>query len=147
MEESDAIITTQKNIKVTDEQSSVFNLSEISDGSDVIHPYVTKNGFLHLSMESYVPQKVFFSRRHIDALKFNNSEAYITGEFSTLNAVVQKSNLVIRTRFTEREKEIPLSITLKGENKRAHTTNFKFSVEIYNQLIDFMKYPFDTEDI
>ena len=147
MEESDAIITTQKNIKVTDEQSSVLNLSAISDGSDVIHPYITKNGFLHLSMESYVPQKVFFSRRHIDALKFNNSEAYITGEFSTLNAIVQKSNIVIRTRFTERETEIPLPITLKSENKRTDTTNFKFSVDIYNELIDFMKYPFETEDV
>src|SRR5699024_1322937 len=67
VEESDIILTTQKNLKVNNAQTTVSNLSEVIDDEYTIHPYITKNGFLHLSMAKYTPSKVYFSRRHIDS--------------------------------------------------------------------------------
>ena len=42
-----------------------------------IQPYITRNGYLHLSLDDVDLNKTYFSRRHIDTLKINNSEAII----------------------------------------------------------------------
>lgn len=145
IEESDKILTKQRNFKVNDNKTAVYNLSEVSDGDNILHPYITKNGYLHFSMNTYIPSKVYFSRRHIDLFKFNNKEALIEGQFSIVNSNLTKATIIIGTRFTERESEITLPTNSTGKNKMA--TTYNFSVDIYQTLIKFMKYPFETEDV
>ena len=142
IEESDKILTKQRNFKVNDNKTAVYNLSEVSDGDNILHPYITKNGYLHFSMNTYIPSKVYFSRRHIDLFKFNNKEALIEGQFSIVNSNLTKATIIIGTRFTERESEITLPTNSTGKNKMA--TTYNFSVDIYQNLIKFMKYPFET---
>src|SRR5699024_3473878 len=45
VEESDIILTTQKNLKVNNAQTTVSDLSEVINDEYTIHPYITKNGF------------------------------------------------------------------------------------------------------
>ncbi|WP_245335478.1 hypothetical protein [Staphylococcus sp. GDY8P179P] len=104
VEESDVILTTQKNLKVNNANSTVCNLSEVTDGDFSIHPYITKNGFLHFSMTQYTPSKNYFSRRHIDSFRFNNHEAKIEGQCSIINSTFENIALVLGTRFTTRKK-------------------------------------------
>ncbi|MGX5792132.1 hypothetical protein ACWKSJ_14170 (plasmid) [Staphylococcus equorum] len=145
VEESTAILTTQKNLKVNNSQSEVHNLSEIVNDKTKIHPYITRNGFLHLSMNEYSPQKVYFSRRHIDTVKVNNQEVILEGQFSILNSKLESANLLIKTRLTEKEKSVNFIPKLKGNKKNIST--YDFSLNIYNELIEFMKYPFENEDV
>ena len=145
IEESTAILTTQKNLKVNNSQSEVQNLSEIVNDKTKIHPYITRNGFLHLSMNEYSPQKVYFSRRHIDTVKVNNQEVLLEGQFSILNSKLESANLLIKTRLTEKEKSVNFIPKLKGNKKNIST--YDFSLNIYNELIEFMKYPFENEDV
>lgn len=146
VEKSDDILTTQRRLKVNN-KVEVTNLNEISDGINTIYPYITKGGFLNFTMENFLLTKIYFSRRHIDNLKFNNSQAIISGEFSIINSNIQSASLLIGTRLTEREKEISLPISLVHQNNKKQSSNFKFSTDIYEELINFMKYPFDTEDV
>lgn len=135
----------QKNIEVTNEYTSIYNLEKVSDGVNTIYPYITKNGFLHFTMTNYTPLKAFFSRRHIDKLKFNNHQALIEGQFSIINSTIQKASLVLTTRFTDRELEVYLPSTVDSKNK--NTSTFNFSVDIYNELIKFMKHSFIIGDV
>lgn len=146
VEKSDDILTTQRRLKVNN-KVEVTNLNEISDGTNTIYPYITKGGFLNFTMKNFLLTKIYFSRRHIDNLKFNNSQAIISGEFSIINSNIQSASLLIGTRLTEREKEISLPISLIHQNNKKQSSNFKFSTNIYEELINFMKYPFDTEDV
>ncbi|SCT50020.1 CDP-glycerol:poly(glycerophosphate) glycerophosphotransferase [Staphylococcus cohnii subsp. cohnii] len=145
VEESDIILTTQKNLKVNNAQTTVSDLSEVINNEYTIHPYITKNGFLHLSMAKYTPSKVYFSRRHIDSFKFNNQEAKIEGQFSLVNATLQNAYLVIGTRFTTRKSMIDLPINIIKKTKRLTYVNF--SLDAYQKLIEFMKYPFENGDV
>lgn len=137
----------QKNIEVTNEYTTIYNLEKISDGENTIYPYITQNGFLHFTMSNYSPLKAFFSRRHIDKLKFNNHQALMEGEFSIVNSKLQKTSIVIETRFTDRESEIYLPSAQINKNKKNNTSTFKFSVDIYDELIQFIKYSFVTGDV
>lgn len=145
VEESDVILTTQKNLKVNNANSTVCNLLEVTDGDYSIHPYITKNGFLHFSMTQYTPSKNYFSRRHIDSFRFNNHEAKIEGQCSIINSTFENIALVLGTRFSTRKKTITLPS--KSVTKRKQTTYINFSLDIYHELIDFMKYPFENGDI
>lgn len=137
----------QKNIDVLNNHIKIYNLEKISEGINTIYPYITKNGFLHLTMTNYSPSKAFFSRRHIENLKFNNHQAQIEGQFSIKNSTIQKTSVVITTRFNEREHEIYLpSINIKKSNN-PNISTFKFSIDIYQELIEFMKYSFDSGDV
>lgn len=135
----------QKNIDVTNEYTSIYNLEKISDGVNTIYPYITKNGYLHFTMTNYTPLKAFFSRRHINKLNFNNHQALIKGQFSITNSTIQKTSLVLTTRFTDRESEVYLPSTIDSKNK--NTSTFNFSVDIYNELIKFMKHSFISGDV
>ncbi|MGW8028016.1 hypothetical protein ACWEYW_13345 [Staphylococcus xylosus] len=135
----------QKNIEVTNEYTSIYNLEKVSDGVNTIYPYITKNGFLHFTMTNYTPLKAFFSRRHIDKLKFNNHQALIEGQFSIINSTIQKASLVLTTRFTDRELEVYLPSTIDSKNN--NTSIFNFSVDIYNELIKFMKHSYIIGDV
>ena len=145
VEESDIILTTQKNLKVNNAQTTVSNLSEVIDNEHTIHPYITKNGFLHLSMARYTPSNVYFSRRHIDSFKFNNHEAKIEGQFSIFNATLKNTYLVIGTRFTTRKNVIDLPTNIVKKTKKL--TYINFSLDIYQKLTEFMKYPFENGDV
>ena len=145
IEEKGPILTTQKNLKVNNNKFSVCNLSEINNNNVIIHPYITKNGYLHLAMNEYNPNKVYFSRRHIDNIKINNHEALIEGQFSILNSHLEFCNILIKTRFTEKEKIVKLNTTHTSNSK--NTSKYNFSVDIYNELINFIKYPFDNGDV
>ena len=97
MEESTPILTTQSNLKVTNSQSEVSGLTEvlIDDSENIkIQPYITRNGYLHLSLDDVDLNKTYFSRRHIDTLKINNSEAIIEGQFATLNSTLKDVQLL-----------------------------------------------------
>nr|WP_306790240.1 hypothetical protein [Staphylococcus sp. GDY8P64P] len=96
-------------------------------------------------MTNYTPLKAFFSRRHIDKLKFNNHQALIKGQFSIINSTIQKTSLVLTTRFTDRESEVYLPSTIDSKNN--NTSTFNFSVDIYNELIKFMKHSFIIGDV
>src|SRR5699024_6959053 len=146
VEKSGDILTTQHRLKVNN-KVEVTNLNDISDGINTIYPYITKSGFLNFTMKDFLLTKIYFSRRHIDNLKFNNSQAIISGEFSIINSNIQSASLLIGTRLTEREKEISLPISLVHQNNKKQSSNFKFSTDIYEELINFMKYSFDTEDV
>lgn len=135
----------QKNIEVNNDYTSVYNLEVISDGANTIYPYITQNGFLHFTMTNYSPLKAFFSRRHIDKLKFNNHQALIKGQYSIINATIQKSNLVMTTRFTDRELEVYLPSTI--DSKTYNTSTFNFSIDIYDELIKFIKHSFVVGDV
>lgn len=144
IEEAGPILTTQKNLKVNN-NTEVYNLSEVINNQSTIHPYITKNGYLHLSMNEYAPNKIFFSRRHIDNIKINNHEALIEGQFSILNSRLEHCNILIKTRFTEKEKSIKLTPKYVGNNK--NSSKYNFSIDIYDELINFIKYPFDNGDV
>lgn len=145
IEEKGPILTTQKNLKVNNNKFSVSNLSEVNNKNVIIHPYITKNGYLHLAMSEYNPNKIYFSRRHIDNIKINNHEALIEGQFSILNSHLEFCNILIKTRFTEKEKIVKLNTTHTSNSK--NTSKYNFSVDIYNELINFIKYPFDNGDV
>ena len=141
VEESTPILTTQSNLKVTNSQSEVSGLTEvlIDDSENIkIQPYITRNGYLHLSLDDVDLNKTYFSRRHIDTLKINNSEAIIEGQFATLNSTLKDVQLLIKTRLTDREKFVNINLEEIGKTKNASTYNF--SVDIYKDLIEFMKY-------
>lgn len=145
VEESTDILTTQRTLKVFNEDFEVENLSAVVENNCIIYPYITKNGFLHLSMSDYVPSKIYFSRRHIDSLKMNNRQAQIDGQFAIINSHLTTTHLLIKTRFTDREKRIAIVPQLNGNNKNAAT--YDFSADIYDELIEFMQYPYDSGDI
>lgn len=145
IEEKGPILTTQKNLKVNNNKFLVCNLSEINNNNVIIHPYITKNGYLHLAMSEYNPNKIYFSRRHIDNIKINNHEALIEGQFSILNSHLEFCNILIKTRFTEKEKIVKLNTTHTSNSK--NTSKYNFSVDIYDELINFIKYPFDNGDV
>ena len=148
VEESTPILTTQSNLKVTNSQSEVSGLTEvlIDDSENIkIQPYITRNGYLHLSLDDVDLNKTYFSRRHIDTLKINNSEAIIEGQFATLNSTLKDVQLLIKTRLTDREKFVNINLEEIGKTKNASTYNF--SVDIYKDLIEFMKYEYKNEDI
>lgn len=145
VEEANVILTTQRNLKVNNAKTNIKDLFDVTDGVHTLYPYITKSGFLHFSMTEYKPSKVYFSRRHIDSFKFNNQEAKIEGQFSIINSNFQNAYIVIRTRFTTRKNAITLPInTIK---KIKQTTYINFSLDIYNELTEFMKYPFENEDV
>lgn len=110
VEEKSTILTTQKNLKINTEQTEVYRLSEVTYKGVKIYPYISKNGFLHLSMSEYEPNKVYFSRRHIDNMKINNSMAFLKGQFSILNSNLEEAQLLIKTRFTEKETLVNISL-------------------------------------
>ncbi|WP_338110615.1 CDP-glycerol glycerophosphotransferase family protein [Staphylococcus devriesei] len=144
VEEEGPILTTQKNLKI-DNNTKVYSLSEVTNENMRIHPYITKNGYLHLSMNEYTPNKIYFSRRHIDNIKINNHEALIEGQFSILNSRLEYCNILIKTRFTEREKSIKLLPKYVGNTK--DSAKYNFSIDIYDELINFIKYPFNNGDV
>ena len=118
----------------------------IDDSENIkIQPYITRNGYLHLSLDDVDLNKTYFSRRHIDTLKINNSEAIIEGQFATLNSTLKDVQLLIKTRLTDREKFVNINLEEIGKTKNASTYNF--SVDIYKDLIEFMKYEYKNEDI
>lgn len=145
VEEKSTILTTQKNLKINTEQTEVYRLSEVTYKGVKIYPYISKNGFLHLSMSEYEPNKVYFSRRHIDNMKINNSMAFLKGQFSILNSNLEEAQLLIKTRFTE--KETLVNISLDNLVQKSNISTYNFSVDIYSELIEFMKYPFENEDV
>lgn len=145
IEEQGPILITQKNLKVNDNKSEVYNLSEINSQQVLIHPYITRNGYLHLSLNEYNPIKIYFSRRHIDNIKINNHKALIEGQFSLLNSQLESCNILIKTRFTEKEKRVKLNP--KYVNSSKNTSKYDFSLDIYNELISFIKHPFDNGDV
>lgn len=53
--------------------------------------------------------------------------------------------LLIKTRLTDREKFVNINLEEIGKTKNASTYNF--SVDIYKDLIEFMKYEYKNEDI
>ena len=61
--------------------------------------------------------KTYFSRRHIDTLKINNSEAIIEGQFATLNSTLKDVQLLIKTRLTDREKFVNINLEEIGKTK------------------------------
>lgn len=128
-------------MKVTNNQSEVLGLNEVlvDANEDIkIQPYITRNGYLHLSLETLDLNKTYFSRRHIDNMKINNSEAFIKGQFAILNSTLENVQLLIKTRLTDREKFA--NIHLEKINQTNNTSTYNFSVDIYKDLIDFMKY-------
>ncbi|WP_281192230.1 CDP-glycerol glycerophosphotransferase family protein [Staphylococcus felis] len=147
IEESDKIITTQRNLKVNSVHSSVHDLNSISDDSNTLHPYITKNGFLHLSISNTLSTNTFLLRRHIDGLSFNNKKAIIKGKFTLSNSTLQNVNLLIGTRFTEKTSKVYLPVIKTGENPKKSTTTFSFDINFYQELINFIKYPFNQEDV
>ncbi|MBI5974449.1 CDP-glycerol glycerophosphotransferase family protein [Staphylococcus canis] len=147
VEESDNILTTQRNLKVQFSHPSVHDLHGISDEDTTIHPYITKKGFLHFTISDTLPRHTYLLRRHIDKLSFNNQEAMIQGKFALYNSTLQKANIVIATRFTERFSEFYLPVSKIAENPKQRTTTFSFDIDIYQELVDFMRFPFDQEDV
>ncbi|MCD9067386.1 CDP-glycerol glycerophosphotransferase family protein [Staphylococcus pasteuri] len=145
IEEVAPILTTQKNLKVNNSKSSVNNLCEFTYESSSIHPYITRNGFLHLSLGEYDPKKIYFSRRHIDKVKFNNSQAYIEGQFSIFNSNLEDVKLLIKTRFTNEFKEININPVFNRKQK--NSTIYDYSIDFYNELIEFIKFPFENGDV
>ena len=142
VEESTPILTTQSNLKVTNSQSEVSGLTEvlIDDSENIkIQPYITRNGYLHLSLDDVDLNKTYFSRRHIDTLKINNSEAIIE---PVCNAKfdIKRCATTNKTRLTDREKFVNINLEEIGRTKNASTYNF--SVDIYKDLIEFMKYEY-----
>ncbi|HDK5712855.1 TPA: CDP-glycerol--glycerophosphate glycerophosphotransferase, partial [Staphylococcus pseudintermedius] len=110
-----------------------------------IYPYISKNGFLHLSFTDNIPTKTYLLRRHIDDLMINNSSLSISGKFSLINSTMETANIVITTRLSNHEKRIPFKTDRISGNTK--TEVHEFSVDIYNEFIEFMQYPFDLEDI
>ena len=147
IEESTPILTTQRNLKVNNKQTEVYNLSEIiiNNESTKIHPYITRNGFLHLSMNDYLPHKVYFSRRHIDTINITNNKAKLAGQFSIINSTLENAQLLIKTRLTDREEYVNIESNNKRNSKQIET--YDFSIDIYNHLINFMKFPYKNEDV
>ncbi|PTK66632.1 CDP-glycerol--glycerophosphate glycerophosphotransferase, partial [Staphylococcus haemolyticus] len=148
VEESTPILTTQRNLKVTNNQSEVLDLTEVlidADEDIKIQPYITRNGYLHLSLDEVDLNKTYFSRRHIDNIKINNTAAFIKGQFAILNSTLETVQLLIKTRLTDRETFVNINLEEIGKTKNASTYNF--SVDIYKDLIEFMKYEYKNEDI
>ena len=72
MEESTPILTTQSNLKVTNSQSEVSGLTEvlIDDSENIkIQPYITRNGYLHLSLDDVDLNKTYFQEDILIRLK------------------------------------------------------------------------------
>lgn len=145
VEERTPILKTQKNLKVNNKQTDVYSLSEVTYKGVNIYPYITKQGFLHLSMSEYIPNKIYFSRRHIDKMKINNSTAFLQGQFSILNSNLEKAQLLIKTRFTEKESLV--NINIDNLVKKNNISTYNFDVDIYSDLVEFIKHPFENEDI
>lgn len=148
VEESTPILTTQRNLKVINNQTEVLGLSEVvvdANENIKIQPYITRNGFLHLALDELALNKTYFSRRHIDTIKINNKEASIAGQFALLNSTLENVQLLIKTRLTAREKFV--NINLEKINQTNNTSTYNFSVDIYQDLIDFVKYEYENEDV
>ncbi|WP_341460941.1 CDP-glycerol glycerophosphotransferase family protein [Staphylococcus haemolyticus] len=81
----------------------------------------------------------------MDNIKINNTAACIKGQFAILNFTLETVQLSIKTRLTDRETFVNINHEEIGKTKNAYTYNF--SVEIYKDLIEFMKYEYKNEDI
>src|SRR5699024_2511047 len=77
--------------------------------------------------------------------KFNKYEVKIEGQFALVNATLKNGYLVIRKRFTKRKRMIDLPINTIKKTKRLTYVNF--SLDAYQELIEFMKYPFENGDV
>ncbi|PWZ93262.1 CDP-glycerol--glycerophosphate glycerophosphotransferase, partial [Staphylococcus pseudintermedius] len=97
------------------------------------------------SFTDNIPTKTYLLRRHIDDLMINNSSLSISGKFSLINSTMETANIVITTRLSNHEKRIPFKTDRISGNTK--TEVHEFSVDIYNEFIEFMQYPFDLEDI
>ncbi|MCH4443582.1 CDP-glycerol glycerophosphotransferase family protein [Staphylococcus haemolyticus] len=67
------------------------------------------------------------------------------GQFAILNFTLETVQLLIKTRLTDRETFVNINHEEIGKTKNASTYNF--SVDIYKDLIEFMKYEYKNEDI
>ena len=86
-------------MKVTNNQSEVLDLTEVlidADEDIKIQPYITRNGYLHLSLDEVDLNKTYFSRRHIDNIEINNTAACIKGQFAILNSTLETVQLLIK---------------------------------------------------
>ncbi|RIL93421.1 CDP-glycerol glycerophosphotransferase family protein [Staphylococcus chromogenes] len=147
IEESDNLLTNQRQLKVSNALTHLTNLHCIESNGIFLYPYITKGGFLNLTFNDTIPPQTYIARRHIDKMKFNNSQATIEGKFTLINSTFLKANIVLRTRFNDEEKHIYLPVSKYGENKKQPSTSFVFQIDMYNDLINFLKQDFVTGDI
>ncbi|PTH73533.1 CDP-glycerol glycerophosphotransferase family protein [Staphylococcus agnetis] len=147
IEESDALLTNQHQIKVSNQWTHLSNLQLVESDGTYLYPYVTKGGFLNFTFSDTLPTNTYVARRHIDKMKFNNSEALIEGKFTLTNATLLKANIVLRTRFKDNEQYVYLPVSKFGENIKQAMTSFAFQIDLYEELIQFLKQDFATGDV
>ncbi|MBO1199753.1 CDP-glycerol glycerophosphotransferase family protein [Staphylococcus simiae] len=148
IEESNDIITTQRSINVKKDHLKVINLAPINQRGLYINPYITKNGQFHLVLGKELALSTFFSKRHINKVKFTNSEAIIDGQFSLVNAKLQKASLMIKSRLSDYLIEVPMEKVVNiYANSKSGVTKFNYNVDIYQSLISFLQFHLDNEDV
>ncbi|RTX69717.1 CDP-glycerol--glycerophosphate glycerophosphotransferase [Staphylococcus hyicus] len=147
IEESDALLTNQHQLKVSNPSTHLSQLQLVESDGVSLYPYVTKGGFLNFTFSDTLPINTYVARRHIDNMTFNNSQANIEGKFTLINSTLLKANIVLRTRFKDDEQYVYLPVRKFGENIKLATTSFAFQIDLYEDLIQFLKQDFKTGDV
>lgn len=145
VENSDGIVHNQKKLNVINKNFEVKNLGYVRRGDRTLFPYITRNGILQFSFKNQLPSSTYFSRRHIDKIQIDQEKVMLEGKFSIKNSQLESSELVIKSRLSTHERKISLPTTTLTD--RVKLKSFKFKVDIFNELKEFMKHDFNPEDV
>lgn len=147
IEESDAILTTQRTLSIVKEDTVVSDLNPIQQQALTLTPYLTKNGYFSFALSDQPVANQFLTHRHIDKLKFSNEQALIAGQFTIQNCRFKSAKLHIKSRFSSHITEVTLPTKLVQHDNKTRRAKYNFNIDIYEQLIAFMKHDFEQEDV
>lgn len=145
IEQSNKLITTQKQVNLS--QINVSNLDIVKGNKLVLCPYVSTRGNLHYKLTTKPNMRFFYSRNHINKIKFNNQQALIDGQFSIIYSNLKKASIVLKTRNDHHKLEHPLPIFQVSDMNSPNVHKYNYQVDIQEPLEAFLKYNFKLEDI
>ncbi|GGH99989.1 CDP-glycerol glycerophosphotransferase family protein [Mammaliicoccus vitulinus] len=147
LEKSDGITQSIQKVNVKKYKYDIQNFETIINDEATITPYLTKNGIIQFTLKPQLPVSTYFARRHIDKIIINNKQAFLKGKFSIQNSTLEYANIIITSRLSEKFIEIPLEPIIFNVYKSLNSISYDFEVDIIEELKQFLKDEFDSEDI
>lgn len=137
-------------ISIRHQKLQISGFENIKYGEHNIAPYITKNGFVALAIDTHINKKTYIKQRTITSLESINDSLILTGRVTTLYSKIDSLFINVYSRKSPKTRLIPTKISLRNESSKLmeYRYNFKAVIpkKVFKSIVQTDSHPLSIVD-
>lgn len=123
-----------KYVSIRHQKLKISGFEAFEYSNHIIKPYITKNGFVALAIDTNVNNKTYIKQRTISSLKYSNNNLVIKGRITTLYSKIDSLAINVYSREKLEVNLIPVEANLRNKSSKLMEYRYNFKVLISSSV-------------